>query len=231
MCAACHHRLLARALRPLEWYNLAKRHGWHQFLLHDDFYDDEGKADQPTEDVEQPEQFPVPRLASVSCDSELLLDYSITRWHLKDDVAFAWKSFPPSEVMCVLTKRYASSGHAISRILEIAGAVLGPAGAEFIRYVWGDYPDKVILSFLLRHRLRAYLPPKDLAGSLTPWRDWKIVKKRYAISSLGHFHSPKAVDWIEASISTPSPNHGVIWRRRRNSTGLVSRDGLIRGGL
>lgn len=35
VCSACHDRLHARALRPVEWYNLAKRHGWWQFLLHD----------------------------------------------------------------------------------------------------------------------------------------------------------------------------------------------------
>jgi hypothetical protein len=40
VCASCHGRLLARALRPLEWYNLAKRHGWFTYLLHDDFYDE-----------------------------------------------------------------------------------------------------------------------------------------------------------------------------------------------
>jgi hypothetical protein len=34
VCAACHRRLVARELRPLEWYNLAKRHGgWPMILM------------------------------------------------------------------------------------------------------------------------------------------------------------------------------------------------------
>src|SRR5439155_5473288 len=87
LCTVCHQRLHARALRPLEWYNLAKRHGWNQFLLHDDFYDDDGTASQPEEAVECPTDFPAPSLAGVEHEPRQLLDYSITRWHFDSDVA------------------------------------------------------------------------------------------------------------------------------------------------
>src|SRR5258707_9289575 len=93
VCAACNHRLHARALRPLEWYNLAKRHGWHQFLLHDDFYDDDGAASQPEEPIERAGDFPAPTLAAVTHDARLLLAYSVTRWHFDPDVAAAWGAF------------------------------------------------------------------------------------------------------------------------------------------
>ena len=93
LCAPCHRRLHARALRPIEWYNLAKRHGWYQFLLHDDFYDEDGTADQPTEDVERPSEFPAPTLDVVAGDPSLLLDFSITRWHFTRDLAAAWDVF------------------------------------------------------------------------------------------------------------------------------------------
>src|SRR5262245_55224784 len=75
LCAPCHRRLHARALRPLEWYNLAKRHGWHPYLLHDDFYDEEGTAHQPDGDVDNAHDYPAPALADVRHDAELLLDY------------------------------------------------------------------------------------------------------------------------------------------------------------
>src|SRR5580692_1306653 len=81
VCAACHRRLRARALRPLEWYNLAKRHGWYPYLLHDDFYEQDGVASQPGEVVERPDAFPVPTLDAVSHAPAVLLDFSITRWH------------------------------------------------------------------------------------------------------------------------------------------------------
>jgi hypothetical protein len=40
LCLPCSARLQARILRPAEWYSLARRHGWRQHLLHDDFYDE-----------------------------------------------------------------------------------------------------------------------------------------------------------------------------------------------
>jgi hypothetical protein len=76
LCSACHRRLLARALRPIEWYNLAKRHGWWQYLLHDDFYDDDGAASQPECDVESPNLYPEPALDAVANDPEAPLDPS-----------------------------------------------------------------------------------------------------------------------------------------------------------
>ena len=66
LCVACHQRLHARALRPFEWYNLAKRHGWYQFLLHDDFYDEDGTASQPEDGVECPGDFSAPSLAAAA---------------------------------------------------------------------------------------------------------------------------------------------------------------------
>lgn len=78
LCAACHDRLMARALRPIEWYNLAKRHSWSRHLLHDDFYDEDGTATQPVQDVVDAASRPAPRLLEVAGDAETLLDYSGT---------------------------------------------------------------------------------------------------------------------------------------------------------
>lgn len=60
VCSACHTRLHEYALRPLEWYNLAKRHGWFQFLLHEDFYLEDGTASEPGSFVQAPERYPAP---------------------------------------------------------------------------------------------------------------------------------------------------------------------------
>src|SRR5438270_99406 len=108
LCARCHSRLHTRALRPLEWYNLAKRHG-HQYLLHDDFYDDDGTAAQPEGEVERPEDFPAPRLAAVRENPASLLDYSITRWFFDPDVAAAWSAIPRLDVQSTLCARFNTS--------------------------------------------------------------------------------------------------------------------------
>jgi len=53
LCAACHRRLLALALRPLEWYNLDRRHAGRPHLLHDESYREDGSASQPQSPVER----------------------------------------------------------------------------------------------------------------------------------------------------------------------------------
>jgi hypothetical protein len=139
LCAACHTRLHDRALRPAEWYNLAKRHGWWQFLLHDDFYDDDGTASQPEDGVESPELHPSPTLDDVSGDPDALLDFTITRWHFDEPVANAWKAHSPGHVLQAITRRFAETANAgiKSVILDVA-STLGKHGEQFVRYAWGE---------------------------------------------------------------------------------------------
>jgi hypothetical protein len=47
ICHNCLLSLVARALAPEEYLNLVEIHGNKAFLLHEDFYDDEGHALQP----------------------------------------------------------------------------------------------------------------------------------------------------------------------------------------
>ena len=205
VCAACCHRLHARALRPLEWYNLAKRHGWSQFLLHDDFYEEDGNACQPVEPVEHAEEFPAPKLEDVAHDAAMLLDYSITRWHFDGNVATAWKPLSRPNILAVLSQRFgASSSLEIrSRVLEICASALHEAGADFVRYAWGDYPTAVALPSLA-NASAACLPFREgfdrVAAALA---EEEGSRKRDLMFSLGYFHSPEALDWIEKFIYEP----------------------------
>jgi hypothetical protein len=205
LCPACHTRLQARALRPLEWYNLAKRHGWYQFLLHDDFYDEDGMAAQPTEAVERPKDFPAPSLASVAHDVRQLLDYSVTRWHFSSDVVAAWSSLPRAEVLKALSERFSSTSNVAirSRVLEICASALRESGVDFVRYVWGDYPATVSLPALAQASA-ACLPFREGFSRVTAaLAQQDGSHKRDLMSSLGYFHSPEALDWIEQHIFEP----------------------------
>lgn len=51
LCLRCHDKLTKFSLLPIEWYNLTVIHTPMKYLLDDDFYDDDGKACQPEEDV------------------------------------------------------------------------------------------------------------------------------------------------------------------------------------
>ncbi|MGR8931219.1 MAG: hypothetical protein ACU836_11295 [Gammaproteobacteria bacterium] len=205
LCKPCYKRLRARSLRPLEWYNLAKRHGWFQFLLHDDFYDEAGTASQPEEDVETPELFPAPILHSVLNEASLLLDYSITQWHFKSDVEAAWNALPRTTVLKTLSDRFSDTSNVgiRSRILEICASSIKTDGAEFVREAWAEYPGKVDLISLA-----------EASASCLPYREGfdKVQlalselsgpQKREQMLALAFFASTETLEWIEKNIFSP----------------------------
>lgn len=66
LCAECGKRLLARTLRPIEFFNLVAIHG-HVGHLHDDFYDySDGRA--LNELAIDSDRFPIPRLEDIRDD-------------------------------------------------------------------------------------------------------------------------------------------------------------------
>ena len=205
VCSACHKRLLARALRPSEWYNLAKRHGWYQYLLHSDFYDEDGRADQPEIDVDEPENHPAPSLLEANVEPEGLLDYSITRWNISPELVTAWSAYPKRGVLETLQKRFGTTKNAGIRgcILEITSLCLGDYGADFVRNAWGYYPEHVALSSVAEASAKC-LPHRegyDRASMALALLD--VRKKRELMYVLSYFRSPETLDWIEANIIEP----------------------------
>ena len=205
LCLECNRRLQARALRPVEWFNLAKRHGWQEFLLHDDFYDEEGTALQPTEKVDEPERFPAPTLDVAARDPEQLLDYSVTRWSLQPQVLAAWLKQEQPKTLKALASRFASTKnpHIRARVLEICASALRESGAEFVRYAWGEYPATVPLPALAQASA-ACLPPVEgfdrVSEALAP----DVQRKNWdLIFCLSYFQSANALNWIERNIAEP----------------------------
>lgn len=195
-----------RALRPIEWYNLAKRHGWYQHLLHDDFYDENGTADQPAEDVERPSEFPAPVLEVVAADPSRLLDYSITRWHFTEDLETAWAALDPSDTLATLSERFAATRNAgiRARILEVCASTLRDSAADFVRYAWGDYPESVPL-WSLATASAACLPFREGFDRVVVALDaLPPNRKRESMFCLGTFHSTDALDWIERHVFPPA---------------------------
>lgn len=205
VCRACHKRLLARALRPSEWYNLAKRHGWYQFLLHDDFYDEDGRADQPEIDVDEPEKHPAPSLPEANAEIEGLLDYSITRWNISSELVNAWSAHPRQGVLETFQKRFSITKNAGVRgcILDITALCLGEYGAKFVRDAWGYYPEHVALGSLAKASAKC-LPHREGYDRVSMALDSLDVReKRESMYVLSYFRSPETLDWIEANIVEP----------------------------
>lgn len=206
LCAECHHRLLKFSLRPLEWYNLAKRHGMHQFRLHDDFYDEDGTAHQPEEEVELASEYPAPTLEEVVDQPQALLEYSITRWSLTPELEAVWQRLPRATILQQLSKRFASTRDISirARLLTICAASLGDDGADFTRFAWGEYPDSVSLDSLSQASA-ACLPFRegfDRVRSALAQLQGRV--KREQMSALGYFHSEESLQWIEDNFFEPA---------------------------
>jgi len=67
VCKPCHHRLLNKALRPLEFFNIKAKHG-EAYLLHDEFYDENGIADQPYIEVIEDSSLKFPKLSEIKAE-------------------------------------------------------------------------------------------------------------------------------------------------------------------
>lgn len=209
VCQECHRRLMSRALRPSEWFNLAKKHGWAKFLLHDDFYDDNGDATQPEEDVEDAELHPAPTLHQVETAPSTLLDYSVTRWNLEEDVFAAWRRLPKDSVLSCIIERFDRTQNPSIRsvTLEVA-ALLGAQGSAFVRHAWKSYPD--CGSFWSLAAATAACLPEDEGFPLVTMALETLPERmrRQQFGALAHFRSTESLEWIEIHASEPT---GEAW--------------------
>lgn len=205
VCQGCHGRLIARSLRPLEWFNLAKRHGWSQFLLHDDFYDDDGTASQPEEDVEAPEALPAPSLKEAAAAPATLLDYTVTRWNIEDELIAKWRGFPVEEVLTALKNRFAATQNAAVRsvVLEVC-SIVGPAAAELVRQAWHAYPVGVAYGSLVKATAACLSFEDGFARAESALASMPEKARRVSFSALAHFRSARSLSWIEANASEPT---------------------------
>ena len=243
VCKICHVRLKNLALRPSEWFNLAKRHGWPRFLLHDDFYDDTGKAWQPEIDVVDAELFPSPTIEQASSSPDALLDWTITKWHFTPETVNAWRRFPERQILQTLKARIseAKNVYVTSRIIQVCAKVGLPNASELLKEGWRRYPEGCSL-YALSEASAACLPfdegYKLVVGAV---RALDRSQQRDAILALAYFRSSKTLDWIEQHYFEPasenwgrltilsSPNWARLkkWIRLGRPLSLVALDAML----
>lgn len=244
LCKACHTRLLAYSLRPLEWFNLAKRHGPAEALLHDDFYDRDGRATQPELELDRA-LLPAPSLAMVSHDAETLLDFSITRAPFlvdEADVQQAWRRLPAEQSVDTLLRRYADNHNREVRasILEVA-AILGAPAARLVRQAWQTWAEDGPLWSLV-HASAACLPFREgFALAVNAWEAVPDKARRNDFLALAYFRSPELLDWIERHAGEPvsdawgalaarsgfSWHKAADWLNRGRPLNLIAIDALL----
>jgi hypothetical protein len=145
LCQRCSDRLERLSLRPLEWYNLAKRHGPHGELLSREYYSPGGIALMSDDEMEEePHILPAPALRDVAHDLHLLWDHTFTRREIGPKLLAAWRRHPKADVAALLTKVWDSreDSHTREHLLTLCRDCLGRAGAALIRQIWDDYYER-----------------------------------------------------------------------------------------
>jgi hypothetical protein len=212
LCAPCAARLRHRALRPLEWFNLAAAHGWANFLLHDDFYDEDGEATQPDIDGYANDGLLAPTLAEASASLPHAVDFCVTRWWPGEAEYAALRSFAPGDLLDEIVRRAGrGSDPVLSAMFGIAANALGPVAADWVR----AQRDRALAGGLLSAWCEAAarcLPAAeglDLAIDALGRVDARAF--RDAKNGLLWFRSRRVLDWIEAH--APASNVTEDWGR------------------
>jgi hypothetical protein len=212
LCNQCHERLLKYSLRPIEWYNLAVVHSPNKFLLHDDFYEEDGEACQPEEDVFVTKKDKAPTLRAVRNDLESLLDFSITRWFLENDVISALKKHDTQKTLSSVKSRfYGTENYEVkSRMLEIVADVLGTSASEWVRELWENYDEEFL--YPISWATTSSLPAEE--GLKNIFEKLKLVSEKElpiaAFTCLYRFRSSNILDWIESTCTIFNDNWGRL---------------------
>lgn len=212
LCNQCHERLLKYSLRPIEWYNLAVVHSPKKFLLHDDLYEEDGEACQPEEDVFVTKKDKAPTLRAVRNDLESLLDFSITRWFLEDDVINALKKHDTQKTLSSVKSRfYETENYEVkSRMLEIVADVLGTSASGWVRELWENYDEEFL--YPISWATASSLPAEEGLNNI--FEKLKLVSEKElpiaAFTCLYRFRSSNILDWIEATCTIFNDNWGRL---------------------
>lgn len=196
LCLPCHDRLLNKALRPLEFFNLTAIHG-HGYYLHDDFYDyDTGEATQSDIEVIGAEKFPFPSFEQIRNDLNRLIDFSFVQYFTDDFIINELQKFDKLEVLKRLKEKVSYNRAINYKAYEIAGKVIGRRAEEWIKNEWTNrqvneiqiFAEPIVKSLAFDEAFE--ILTKELES-----RDDKYLSEN--VSSLLCFQSDKTLDWIE----------------------------------
>jgi hypothetical protein len=205
VCTACKERVSTYSLRPREWYNLALIHGPLSFYLHDDFYDEHGKALQPAAKVARAGDYPAPTLEQSTASLESLLEFCSTRFSLGPREHLALAQFPREELLAAVASRldYPIAPQDKFMCFDIAVNVLQKSAADLFRKHFADM--RVSSPSLWASAAVKCLPHDEAMGLISDVADTARDSKSLmdAAAALEHRRSPDSLEWIERTIGKP----------------------------
>ncbi|MEQ9165796.1 MAG: hypothetical protein RLO12_06045 [Fulvivirga sp.] len=209
LCLPCHDRLLNKALRPLEFFNLTAIHG-HGYYLHDDFYDYEtGEATQSDIEVIDSEKFPFPSFEQIRKDLNRLIDFSFVQYFTDDFVFNELQTFNKLEVLKRLKEKVNYNRAINYKAYEIAVKVVGKTAEEWIKTEWANRRENELLIFAepIAKCLDFDEAFKIITNELESKDDKYLTEN---VSAMLYFQSDKTLDWIE-NISARIKNISTSW--------------------
>lgn len=209
LCKPCLDRLVNKALRPLEFFNLASIHG-HNYYLQDDFYDYEtGEATQPRIKVLQPEKFPFPNFEQIKNNLERLIDFAFVQYFTEYFVIKQLEIFDKNEILKIIDKKIKYNNAINYKAYEIVGKVIGKKAYEWLKNCWVNRQENELLIFA--EAISKCFDFEEAFETLTSEIESKDNKRLTEnISALEYLQSDKTLDWIEKVIHRTS-NFSISW--------------------
>ncbi|WP_193366729.1 hypothetical protein [Pelagibius marinus] len=199
-------------MRPLEWFNLAAIHGQWKYLLHDDFYDEQGTALQSEASEHSAVGPPAPSLALAARSLERLVDYCVTRWWVDAEVYEEFAAFASEAILKELERRTeVRNWQVLSTCLGICANALGNHAGEWVRCKFGRATEEGILSAWAKAAASCLPHPEGLHMAMQALGKLNNRDLREQKMALMWFRSPDVLDWIEAHV--PSTNISEDWGR------------------
>lgn len=204
LCHPCHDRLVNYSLRPNEWYNLAKRYGWWQFLLHDDFYDDDGKAAQPEMEVEENLSYTIPSLEDLAGDIVGAVEHVFTQWHPSKEYFDFLEGFHQERLAEILEEKLLLSPNQsyAGALFDICGEVLKERGAELVRKGW-DKKESVDFTSLAIATTRCLAEDEGFDLIDAELQAMSLQDRRDKCYVLSFYRSPRVLYWLERNVQSP----------------------------
>lgn len=209
LCIPCHERLIKKALRPLEYFNLTATHGY-SYYLHDDFYDYQtGEALNPEMEMNDIDQFSFPGFSEVKNNLQQLVDFSFVQLDTDDTVIKALQQFDKLEVLNYIDKKNKYNRGINYKAYEVLSKVMGGAAEKWMREEWQNRRENELQIFAeplircLQFDEAFYLLTKKLENA-----DDRFLSQNVGV--LNYFKSGKTLDWIE-TVCTRISNVTNAW--------------------
>lgn len=202
VCKDCHERLVSRSLRPREYFNLTSQHGM-TFLLHDDFYDNDGTACDPEVALVVDPGLTFPMLSELH-DLQSIVDYAMVAGWLSDDVINAIGRFEKNAILKELDKRINLNKGLSARIYQLVALTLGQYADEWIVNQWEA---RTADNFPMYAEALAKCLEPDMGFELYSKQLDRIEqpgKLAETMTGLIYFQSKRGLRWIEENVGRVS---------------------------